>query len=201
MDSTVRLRFQAGFICSTLLSITVAYGQTNTNEPIKVLTVCDVLLGGADFNGKTVAVLGRFAGSEEGQWLVEDECVRKVEVNGAARESSVWLVPRGSPSQATPGTPALDQDSLKIKLEQAGKTTKLGKHPQYQCTVSVKSIVPVKGEKSECGYSELPDQWAIAYGKVETMGDRRYGFGHLGGSPAQVFGSLIFIDENGRPRP
>jgi hypothetical protein len=196
IDSTVRPRLHAGFVCSALLAGAIAFGQTRAEEPIKVVTVCDILLGGAEFNGKTVAVLGRFAGSDEGQWLVEDECGRKVEVNGVVRESSVWLVPRSSPFQANSGTPPFDQDSLKAKLSQVGKTTKLGKHVQYQCTLST------NGGKPECGWPELPDQWAIAYGKVETIGDSRSGFGHLGGSPAQLFaqGVLVFIDENGRLR-
>lgn len=193
----MRLRFQAAFICPAFWALAVAYGQTNTNQPIRVLTVCDVLLGGAEFDGKTVAVLGRFVGSDEGQWLVEDECDRKLETNRAPLHISVWLVGRGSPSQPILRMPALDQASLKAKLVQAGKTTKLGKHLQYQCSVSISD------GKTECGWPELQDQWAIAYGKVETMGDRRYGFGHLGGSPAQVFdqGALVFIDESGRPRP
>lgn len=195
----MRLRLQASFVWSAFLAAAIALGQTNAEEPVKVVTVCDILLGGAEFNGKTVAVLGRFVSSDEGQWLVEDECGRKVEANGAARESSVWLVPRGGPSQPIPKMPALDQDSLKAKLVQVGKTTKLGKHLHYQCSVSISD-----GKRSEpvCGWPELPDQWAIAYGRVETMGDRRYGFGHLDGSPAQVFaqGVLVFIDEDGRLR-
>ena len=190
----MRLRLQTAFICPAFWALAVAYGQTNTNEPIKVLTVCDVLLGGAEFDGKTVAVLGRYVSSDEGQWLVEDECDRKLESNRAPLHISVWLVGRGSPSQPILRMPALDQASLKAKLVQAGKTTKLGKHLQYQCSVSISD------GKTECGWPELLDQWAIAYGKVETMGDRRNGFGHLGGSSAQVFdqGALVFIEKDGR---
>ena len=193
------VRLQAGFACSALLAIAVAFGQTQAEEPVKVVTVCEILLGGAEFNGKTIAVLGRFAGSDEGQWLLEDECVRKVEVNGAAWKSSVWLERRGNPSQATSSAPTLNQDSLNAKLEQAGTTTKLGKHVQYQCTVSFEDG---KAGKTECGFPEVPDQWVVAYGRVETMADRNYGFGHLSRSPAQVFvQALVFIDENGHPRP
>jgi hypothetical protein len=80
---------------------------------------------------------------------------------------------------------------LKLKLAQAAKTTAPGKHVQFQCTISGKDGKP------ECGWPEVQDQWAIAYGRVETQGDRGYGFGHLTGAPAQVIiqGHLIFIEE------
>ncbi len=102
----------------------------------------------------------------------------------------VWIEQQGIPS-STPGAPLLDQDSLKLKLAQAAKTTRLEKHVQFQCTISGKEGKP------KCGWPEVRDQWVIAYGRVETQGDRGYGFGHLNGAPAQVIaqGKLIFIEE------
>jgi hypothetical protein len=195
----VKPRFHAGFVGYAFLAAAIAFGQANAEEPIKVVTVCDILSDPAGFNGKLIAVLGRYDATDEGSWLSEDGCGRKLETSGAAVHISVWRVPRGSPSQPVPRMPALDQDSLKAKLAQAGKTTKLGKHLRYQCSVSISDG---KTSQPECGWPELPDQWAIAYGRVETMGDGRYGFGHLGGSPAQVFaqGALVLIDEDGRVR-
>jgi len=189
MAVSMRQRLQPGFVCVVFLIAGTALGQTNTADRVKVQTVCDILLDQGKFSGKAVAVLGRFIASDEGRWLTEDDCGRKVEAQGVPLDVSVWIEYRGTPS-GTPGTPVLDQDSLKVKLAQAAKTTKLGKHVQFQCTIR-------KDGNPECGWPEVQDQWVIAYGRVETQGDRGYGFGHLNGAPAQVIiqGQLIFVEE------
>ena len=180
-----------GFICVVFLTTKVAPGQVKTEDRVNVVTVCDILLSQAEFNGKTVAVLGRFDASDEGAWLSEDDCGRKIQASGTALHILVWLEWRGGPSPATSKTPALDRDLLNVKLAQAAKTTKLGKHIRFQCTISAKDGKP------ECGWPEVQDQWAVAYGTVETQGDRGYGFGHLAGAAAQVLEQvpLVFIDE------
>jgi hypothetical protein len=183
-------RLQPDFVFVVFLIAGTALGQTNNADRVKVQTVCDILLDQGKFSGKAVAVLGRFIATDEGAWLTEDDCGRKVEAHGAPLDVSVWIEQRGIPS-GTPETPVLDEDSLKLKLAQAAKTTRLGKHVQFQCTVSGKDGKP------ECGWPEVQDQWVIAYGLVETQVDRGYGFGHLNGAPAQVIiqGKLIFIEE------
>ncbi len=190
MAVSMRQRLQRDFVWVVFLIAGTAFGQTNTADRVKVQTVCDILLDQGRFSGKAVAVLGRFIASDEGAWLTEDDCGRKVEAQGVPLHVSVWIEQRGIPS-GTPGTPMLDQDSLKLKLAQAAKTTTLGKHVQFQCTFSGKDGRP------ECGWPEVRDQWVIAYGRVETQGDRGYGFGHLNGAPAQVIaqGKLVFIEE------
>jgi hypothetical protein len=195
----VRLRLQARTLCFTLLTASVAFGQTNTEQPVKVVTVCDILLDPSNFNGKSIVVLGRLSSSDEGSWLVEDKCDRKVDSkNGTASHIMVWLEQRGRGPSTPPSMPSIDQDSLKAKLEQAGQTTKLGKHIQYQCTISFLE----KNAKPECGWPEVNDQWAIVYGRVETVSDGENGFGHLGGAPAQVVvqAPLVSIDKNGHPK-
>ncbi len=190
MDVSMRQRLQPDFLCIVFLIGRTALGQTNTADRVKVQTVCDILLAQGKFSGKAVAVLGRFMGSDEGAWLTEDDCGRKVEAQGVPLPISVWIEQRGIAS-GTPGIPMLDQDSLKLKLAQAAKTTTLGKHVQFGCTFSGKDGKP------ECGWPEVRDQWVIAYGLVETQADRGYGFGHLNGAPAQEIaqGKLIFIGE------
>ncbi len=189
----MRQRLRPDFVCVVFLIAGTALGQTNTADRVKVQTVCDILLDQGKFNGKAVAVLGRLIATDEGAWLTEDDCGRKVEAQGIPLDVSVWIEQRGTPS-GTPGTPVLDQDSLKLKLAQAAKATRLGKHVQFQCTISGKE------GKLECGWPEVQDQWVIAYGRVETQGDRGYGFGHLNGAPAQVIaqGELILIEAQTR---
>jgi hypothetical protein len=190
MAVSMRQRLQPDFVCVVFLIAGIALGRTNTADRVKVQTVCDILLDQGKFSGKAVAVLGRFIATDEGAWLTEDDCGRKVEAQGVPLDVSVWIEQRGIPS-GTPGTPVLDQDSLKLKLAEAATTTTLGKHVQFQCTFSRKD------GKRECGWPEVRDRWAIAYGRVETQGDRGYGFGHLSGAPAQVTVQvpLIFIEE------
>jgi hypothetical protein len=187
----MRLRSQAGFISLVFLTAEVALGQIKTEDQVNVVTVCDILLSQTEFNGKTVAVLGRFDATDEGAWLTEDDCGHNIEASGTALHISVWLEWRGGPSAATSKTPALDKVLLKVKLAQAAKTTKLGKHVRFQCTISAKD------QKPECGWPEVQDQWAVAYGRVETQGHQGYGFGHLAGAAAQVLeqAPLVFIDE------
>ena len=187
----VKLRLQACAFWLGFLTASGAFGQTKTEQPVKVVTVCDILLDPSSFNGKSIVVLGRLAATDEGVWLVEDKCDREVDVSGTSHPS-VWVA-QGGRGPSTPQMPSIDQDSLKAKLSQAGKTTKLGKHVQYQCTIS--SVE--KDAKPVCGWPEVNDQWAFVYGRVETMGH----FGHLGGATAQVLmqGQLVSIDESGHP--
>jgi hypothetical protein len=194
----VNLHFQA-CVFWAVLTAPVAFGQANPVEPVKVVTVCDILLDPSSFNGKSMVVLGRLSASDEGLWLVEEKCDRKVDTkNGGASNIMVWLEHRGRGPSPPLAMPLIDQDSLRAKLEQAGKTTKLGKHVQYQCTISYLE----KDARPQCGWPEVNDEWAIVYGKVETIGDREYGYGHLSGAPAQVVyqGLVLSIDENGHPR-
>jgi hypothetical protein len=191
----MRLRTQVIFSCAVLLFAGTAIGQTKAEERVNVVTVCDLVLGQVELNGKTVAILGRFVATDEGEWLVADDCGRQIEANGTASHTSVWLERRASPSSAaTSEPPLLNQDLLKAKLVQAAKTTKLTRHVQYRCTAPVTNG---KLGQAVCGWPEVQDKWALAYGRVETQGDRSNGYGHLGGAPAQVLvqGPLVFIDE------
>jgi hypothetical protein len=190
MAVSMRQRLQPDFVCVVFLIAGTALGQANTSDRVEVQTVCDILLDQGKFNGKAVAVLGRFIATDEGAWLTEDDCGREVEAQRVPVHLFVWIEQGGIPSN-TPGTPVLDQDSLKLKLAQAAKTTRLGKRVEFRCTISARDGKP------KCGWPEVQDRWAIAYGRVETQGDRGYGFGHLNGAPAQVVvqGQLIFIEE------
>lgn len=195
----MRPAFYACAFHVAVLNACVAFGQTNAEQPVEVVTVCDILLSPSVFEGKSIIVLGRLAASDEGAWLVEDECDRKIEArNGTSSNPIVWLEQAGRGPSKPSEMPSIDQDSLRRKLEQAGKTTKLGKHLQYQCTISSLD----KNAKPVCGWSEVHDQWVIEYGRVETMKNRENGFGHLGGAQAQVVikAPAVSIDENGHPR-
>src|SRR5438477_6173642 len=106
----MRLRLRTGFICVVLLTVGTALGQTKIKDQVSVVTVCDILFDQSEFNGKTIAVLGRFVASDEGAWLVEDGCGREIEANGIPVRISMWLEQRGI-SPKTLETPVLNQDA------------------------------------------------------------------------------------------
>jgi hypothetical protein len=57
----MRQRLQPDFVRVVFLIIAgTALGQTTAADRVKVQTVCDILLDQGKFNGKAVAVLGRF---------------------------------------------------------------------------------------------------------------------------------------------
>jgi len=196
----VRLGLYACAFHFAVLNASVTFGQTNSEQPVEVVTVCDVLLNPSGFDGKSLAVLGKFAGSDEGSWLLEDRCDREVGAkNGTSSDPSVWLEHQGSCPSIPPPMPQIDQASLRRKLEQIGKSTTLGKHLQYRCEISLSNSSSEKNSKPNCGWLEAADQWVIEYGRVETMSNRKNGFGHLGGAQAQVVVKAlsVSIDENG----
>jgi len=188
------MRLSAALIFVAVVTSPITLAQKVSEERLSIVTVCDILLNQAEFNGRTVAILGRYISTDEGRWLDEDDCGNKPGTDGIALRALVWLEGGGNLPSAK--MPVLDRDSLREKLVQVSKTTKLGRHIQYRCTVSVKGDGQIDG-KPECRWPEVPDQWVIAIGRVETQGDRGYGVGHLNGAPAQVFVQrrLLFVDE------
>ena len=60
-------------------------------QPLKPVTVCEVLMDQQAYNGKNVAVIGRFGETNEGKWLSEDIFDRKLETNGFVWPNDMWI--------------------------------------------------------------------------------------------------------------
>jgi hypothetical protein len=145
---------------------------------IPIVTVCEVLNHLAAYQGKTIIVVGRLSGTDEGSWL-DQQCEQKLITNGFSWPSTISMTyVRGStaPPPALPKHFAWNQEMLRKNLAQVQKTTKLRQAPER-------------------------DMWSAQYGRLETRkefitlqtssGPMGYGFGHLNYAPAQ----LIFPED------
>ena len=134
------------------------------------LTVCEVLQDLKASQGKSIAVLGRWSGSPEGEGesLSEVDCARPVKTKGFTWPNALSL-------EWDPHSPleldvsAMNQEAVAAKLQAVKRTTKL----------------------------RAGERWAVVYGRLETRKlkvtqsrDRKtvsHGFGHLAVFPAAIF--------------
>ena len=84
------------FFGSVALIHAVASGQTRTDDPLKPVTVCEILFNQPNFEGKNVAVLGRTYFNGGGRWLRVDDCGQKLVTEGYQWPNSIWLDCRNS---------------------------------------------------------------------------------------------------------
>lgn len=161
------------------LLIVAAALSARAAEPqqIPVLTVCEVLAGLTQYDGRTIVVVGRLTSTTEGAWL-DESCEPKILIEGYAWANMISLTysrgSAGTPPKRTNGF-KWDKPKLKAKLRQVQKTTTLQVLKKYN----------------------YRDKWFAIVGRFETRvpltvglgGDgkpRGYGFGHLNAAPAQL---------------
>jgi hypothetical protein len=109
-------------------------------EPALVpVTVCEVLRDLPAYEGKPVAVLGRYSYRQDGRWLGEQAC-------DAGAPPLLWLTEDTQNGPKPPNNFELDGPALNQKFADMRKHTSLGKfrfgNPDY-------------------------DRWAVVYGRVE----------------------------------
>ena len=102
-------------------------------------------------------------------------------MKGTLMRNAIWLM---SSPDAQQSFLKLDEKAVKPKVGQVQKTTKLGTHLR-DCTGVSKEVA--------CSPVGVEDHWAAAYGKIEMLADRTYGFGPLKRAPAQLTGKLNHI--------
>lgn len=156
-----------------LLAALVQAGE----KPLKALRVCEVLKDLKAYHGKTVAVVGRYSASDEGRWLGEETCARKLATGDFVWPNLLWLECCRTPAPMPPSPFVLDGAVLRRKLALIKRGTKLRVY---------------KGP----GATDWSDTWAVVYGRLETherlevaitpSGKMGYGFGHLSAAPAQL---------------
>ena len=137
-----------------------------------VLTVCEALSDLSKYDGKQVIVVGRLASTFEGAWLDED-CGLKVENGGREFHADISLAYVESwfaPPPSLPNGFKWDENLLKQKLGQVRRTTKLRGYKSYACFGRLET--------------RLPRTLDMGQGRTITLN----GYGHLGGSPAQLVG-------------
>jgi|GEM_PF-4698430 hypothetical protein len=151
-----------------LLAATSASSQTTTNKAAtEVVTVCEVLGNRGAYDGKTVALIGRWSATEEGFWLADD-CFSPVKTGEYVWRNIIFLAyDPSSPSLFSTG-PKLDGAAVSAKIDE------------------LKARSKKTADKLE---------WAVVYGRIETKEEiptvddgkpRPAGYGHLNGAPAQI---------------
>ncbi|MFN7995783.1 MAG: hypothetical protein U0Q18_19385 [Bryobacteraceae bacterium] len=158
-------------------------------EPaLQPITVCDVMKDLAAYDGKVVAVVGRFSFRQNGRWLGEMKCPQKLVIGDQEWPNAFWVSYDAATAPKPPAVLAVDGVLLAQKLRQAQAGTTL--------------------TKFRFGSSDY-DSWAVVYGRVETRkqlvvttsaGARRTGFGYGESSPAQLVchsdSVVIFLNED-----
>ena len=116
------------------------------DPPLVPVTVCDVVRDLSSYDGKEVAVVGRYSFRENGRWLSEQACETGKEGSQAVPAPMLWLTEDGNDGPRPSGDFAIDSVALDRKFTELRRRTSLGKFrfgaPDY-------------------------DRWALVYGKVE----------------------------------
>lgn len=151
-----------------------------------ILSVCDVLEQRLQYDGKSVPVFGHAGHTMEGLWLTDD-CGAKLLIDGEVWGYDIWLAYSGSGEPPAPNLP----DGFRWNHERLIAPIPLLRNPNKYDLLDDPSC-------------ERRSEWIAVFGRFETRNvfpkityasgeTRNIGFGHLGGSPAQ----LIF-QEGGR---
>ena len=109
-------------------------------DPIVPVTVCEVLADPGAYEGKDVAVLGRYSFRKDGRWIGEQTCTPP-----SSTPPLLWLTEDANDGPKPPADFELDATVLNRKFAALAKRTVLGKFrfgtPDY-------------------------DRWAVVYGRV-----------------------------------
>jgi len=168
-----------------LVAATSVAAQTSTNKaPDGFVTVCEVLTNRRSYDGKVVALIGRWSPTDEGFWLADD-CENPAKTAHYVWSNIIFL--------------AYDPSSPSI----------FAKGPKLDLAAANKKIAKLKARKP----TNDKLTWAVVYGRIETKdqlptvvaGDGKSifpaGYGHLNAAPAQIVyreKDLVIVPRNPR---
>jgi hypothetical protein len=145
--------------------------QKKTNDPPSdFATVCEVLANRGAYDGKVVALVGRWSSTDEGFWLASD-CESSVKTGDYVWGSIIFLA-------YDPSSPSIFLNGPRPDDVEANKRI-------AEMTLRSKS-------------STDKHEWAVVYGRIETKehlatvvardgkSARPAGYGHLNAAPAQI---------------
>ncbi|MBS1854271.1 MAG: hypothetical protein JST11_02815 [Acidobacteria bacterium] len=118
----------------------LAIPPTYAAGPIAPVTVCEVLARLPSYEGKDLAVIGRYSFRKDGRWVGEQSC----DTPGAA-PPVLWLVEDAGAGPKPPDDFELDAAALNRKFADMIKRTALGKF--------------------RFGTADY-DRWAVVYGRI-----------------------------------
>jgi hypothetical protein len=138
------------------------------------VTVCEVLQDLSAYDGKVVAVVGRFSFRQTGRWLGEQKCAHKFVRGDREWPNAFWVTYDPAAAPKPPEVLAVNAALLAQKMREVKLGTSLTKFP--------------------FGSADY-DNWAVVIGRVETRkdlvtvtasGTRKNGFGYGESSPARL---------------
>jgi hypothetical protein len=158
-------------------------------EPaLQPVTVCEVMQDLSAYEGKVVAVVGRFSYRQAGRWLGEQKCAHKFVAGDWEWPNAFWVTYDPEDAPKPPAVLAVDAALLAQKLRAVKLGTSLTKLP--------------------FGSTDY-DNWAVVYGRIETRrdlvtvtasGPRKNGFGYGESSPARLVchgdAVVIFLNDD-----
>ncbi len=155
---------------------------------VQPVTVCEVLQDLSAYDGKVVAVVGRFSYRQKGRWLGEQRCRQKLVIGDQEWPNALWVVYDPAAAAKPPAVLAVDAALLAQKLRAVKLGTSLTRFPFG---------------------SEDYDNWAVVYGRIETRkdlvtvtpaGTRKNGFGYGESSPARMVchgeAEVVFLNDD-----
>jgi hypothetical protein len=170
-----------------LLSAALLNGDEPALQPV---TVCEVLQDLPAYDGKVVAIVGRFSLRQNGRWLGEQNCNRKLVIGEQEWPTALWVAYDPASAPKPPSVLAVDGVLLAQKLRAVRLATSL--------------------TKFRFGSTDY-DSWAVVYGRVETRkdlveatagGTRKNGFGYGESSPARLVchgdAVVVFLTDDAR---
>jgi hypothetical protein len=157
-------------------TLSVIFQISLPNPSVRPVTVCEVLANLDTYRGKTVAVVGRLGGTDEGVWLAQDNCDHELQSNGFIWPNMLWITTNSHAPSPAEGSRLIDKKVLEEKVLQLAAGTKLRPIPAH-------------------------DEYAVLYGRLDASEKletftypngtvRGFGYGHLDAAPAQ----LVFND-------
>ena len=157
--------------------VTTAQADKERRRPLTILTVCEVLSHPLLYDGQLVRVRGRVNGSDEGAWLVGDECPGVFVTN----EQHVWpsTIFLATPSSTSSGRTRLH--SIDFELDPVSERIADSKYRQLRTHIPDKCIA-----WTYIGLFETRRDWAEAQVVYPNGTTKIIGFGHLGAAPSQI---------------
>lgn len=145
---------------AVLMALNTARGEARSTR-LTPLTVCEVLERLHSLRGKRVAILGRLDCESDPIdaptcFLAETSCRRVPTVESETFTPSIFLQNRGA--NAPHAKAKLNNVALQTKLKLIQERTTLGTHKEW--------IGKQTDGKINWGWDEMPDQWAVAYGRL-----------------------------------
>lgn len=135
------------WVIAGILATGLAPGQQQMRDPVKVLTVCEVLANVSRYADTAVAVVGRLEHTasliDHYEFLSQDRCEHPLITHGHiwANKIQVWTLSEEEMPKRPVDRPNLEQSVVAAKLSIIRKLTILGSHEDPQFKSDGKALV------------------------------------------------------------